>query len=153
MTTTTEVVERRSLWDVYRRHGYFFREAAVLTIAIGFCLHSYRVIFGDEATLQHVVTQTTDMLLMIPMTYAAITGILGYRRMVFVNKVHRVALTAALAYITVSVPLHIYVTLVMADVSFYVHMAGYWFSYLLLIVVYPVFITMLCKLKYRESAK
>ena len=29
-------------------------------------------------------------------------------------------------------------------------MAGYWFSYLLLIVVYPVFLTMLWKLKYEE---
>jgi hypothetical protein len=150
MTTTTEVVQRRSFWDTYRRHGYFFKEAAILTIAIGFCLHLYRVIFGDEATLAHVVTQTTDTLLMIPMTYAAIAGILGYRRMVFVNRVHRVALTAALAYITASVPLHIYITLVQQDVSFYVHMAGYWFSYLLLIVVYPVFLTMLWKLHYRN---
>ena len=32
----------------------------MLTIAIGFCLHLYRVIFGDEVTLQHVLTQTTD---------------------------------------------------------------------------------------------
>lgn len=151
MVTTTDVVQRdRSFRDTYRRRGYFFREAAMLTIAIGFCLHLYRVIFGDDATLQYVVTQTTDTLLMIPMTYAAITGILGYRRMVFANRVHRIALTAALAYITASVPLHVYITLVAQDVSFYVHMAGYWFSYLLLIVVYPVFLTMLWKLKYEE---
>ena len=47
-------------------------------------------------------------------------------------------------------PLHICVTLVTQDVSFYVHMAGYWFSYLLLIVVYPMFLTMLWKLKFEE---
>ena len=35
MTTTTDVVHR-SFWDTYRRHGYFFSEAAMLTIAIGF---------------------------------------------------------------------------------------------------------------------
>ncbi len=29
-------------------------------------------------------------------------------------------------------------------------MAGYWFSYLLLIVVYPLFLAMLWKLKYEE---
>ena len=46
-----------------------------------------RVIFGDDATLQYAVTQTTDTLLMIPMTYAAVTGILSYRRMVFANRV------------------------------------------------------------------
>ncbi len=63
---------------------------------MGFCLHLYRVVFGDEATLEHVLTPTTDMLLMIPMTYAPITGILSYRRMVFANRMHRMALTAAI---------------------------------------------------------
>ncbi len=121
----------------------------MLTIGLGYVLHLYRVIFGDDAALAHVVTQKTDVLLMVPMTYAAVAGIAGYRRMVFVNRVHRAAITAALVYITASVPLHIYVTLIMRDVSFYVHMAGYWFSYLLLIVVYPLFLTMLWKLKYR----
>jgi hypothetical protein len=151
MTTTTDVVKRdRSLLDTYRCHGYYFREAAMLTIAIGFGLHLYRVMFGDDLTLRYVVTQTTDILLMIPMTYASITGILSYRRMVFANKLHRVALTGAIGYITISVPLHIYVTLVMQDVSFYVHMAGYWFSYLLLIVVYPAFLTLFWKLQYKN---
>ena len=154
MTTTTDVVQREGgLWDAYRRHGYCFREAAMLTIAIGFFLHLFRVAFGDDATLRYVLTVGTDVALMVPMTYAAIAGIASYRRMVFVNKPHRIALTAAIAYITLSVPLHIYVTLVTGDVSFYVHMAGYWFSYLLLIVVYPVFLTMLWKLTYRESAR
>jgi hypothetical protein len=152
--TTTDVVQRKnSRWDHYRKHGYFFKEAAMLTIGLGFCLHLYRVIFGDDMTLQYAVTPTTDLLLMIPMTYAAVTGILSYRRMVFANRVHRIALTAAIGYITASVPLHIYVTLVMQDVSFYVHMAGYWFSYLLLIVVYPVFLTMLWKLHYKTDAR
>jgi hypothetical protein len=145
------VVQRhRFLRRAYREHGYYFREAAMLTIAIGFFLHLFRVVFGDEATLHYVVTQATDMVLMVPMTYAAIAGIASYRRMVFVNRVHKAALTAVLGYITVSVPLHIYVTLMMSDVSFYVHMAGSWFSYLLLIGVYPMFLTTLAKLKYEE---
>jgi hypothetical protein len=75
MTTTTHVVRTSSVWAAYRRHGYFFREVAMLTIALGFCLHLFRVIFGDDATLRHAVTPTTDVLLMIPMTYAAIAGI------------------------------------------------------------------------------
>ena len=150
MTATTDVVQRKSFLDTYRRHCYFFREVAMLTIAIGYFLHLYRVIFGDDLALRYVVTPTSDLLLMILMTYAAVAGIAGYRRMVFANKLHKVALTATLGYITVSVPLHIYVAFVMQDVSFYVHMAGYWFSYLLLIVIYPVFLTMLWKLKYEE---
>jgi hypothetical protein len=38
----------------------------------------------------------------------------------------------------------------MHDVSFYVHMAGYWFSYLLLMAVYPAFLTLFTKLRYRN---
>jgi hypothetical protein len=150
MAATTDVVQRETFWDVYRRRGYFFREAATLTIAIGFCMHLYRVIFGDDLALRYVVTLQSDMLLMIPMTYAAITGIVGYRRMVFANRVHKIALTASLVYITVSVPLHLYVAFVLGDVSFYVHMAGYWFSYFLLIVVYPVFLVMFWRLQYKN---
>jgi hypothetical protein len=150
MTITTDVVKRTSWKAAYRRHGYYFREAAMLTILIGFGMHLYRVIFGDDLTLQYVVTLKSDMALMVPMTYAAITGIAGYRRMVFANRVHKVALTASLVYITASVPLHLYVAFVLGDVSFYVHMAGYWFSYLLLIVVYPVFLTVFAKLQYRN---
>lgn len=152
MATTTDVVQRKATaWDAYRRHGYFFKEAAILTIAIGFCMHLYRVIFGDDVTLQYVVSLESDILLMIPMTYAAVTGILSYRRMVFANRVHKIALTAALVYITASVPLHLYVAVVLGDVSFYVHMAGYWFSYLLLCLVYPAFLFMLWKVRYRND--
>jgi len=122
----------------------------MLTIVIGFGLHLYRVIFGNDLTLQYVVTPESDMLLLIPMTYAAVAGILSYRRMVFANRPHRIALTASLVYITASVPLHLYVLFVLGDVSFYVHMAGYWFSYLLLIVVYPAFLTLFWKLQYRN---
>lgn len=149
MTTTTDVVHKK-FGDFYRRHGYFFREAAMLTIAFGFFLHLFRVIFGDDATLLYAVTPTTDIALLIPMTYAAITGVLSYRRMVFANRLHKVALTASVGYITASVPLHLYVLLVLHDVSFYVHMAGYWFSYLLLCLVYPAFLFMLWKLQYRN---
>jgi hypothetical protein len=149
MTTTTDVVQG-SRWPSYRRHGYFFREVAMLTIAFGYFLHLYRVIFGDDATLQYVVTQTTDVLLLVPMTYAAVTGILGWRRMRFVNRAHKIAITASIVYITASVPLHIYVGLVLNDMDLYVRTAGYWFSYLLLLVVYPVFLTMLYRLRYEE---
>ena len=150
MTTTTSVVSKSSFWDTYGRHGYFFREVAMLTILIGFGMHLYRVIFGDDLTLQHVVTPTSDILLMIPMTYAAITGILSYRRMVFANRLHKIALTASLVYITASVPLHLYVAFMLQNVSFYVHMAGYWFSWMLICLVYPVFLMLFAKLQYRN---
>ena len=148
--TITQLQTRQPFRDTYRHRGYFFREAAMLTISLGVLIHLYRVIFGDDATLQYMVTQATDILLMVPMTYAAVAGIAGWRRMRFVNRVHKLAVRAAVVYITVSVPLHIYVGLVLNDMDLYVRTAGYWFSYLLLIVVYPLFLTMLWKLKYEE---
>src|SRR3954465_1084660 len=53
MTTTTDVVQRSPFWKSSRRHGYFFREVAMLTIAIGFFLHLYRVIFGDDLAMKY----------------------------------------------------------------------------------------------------
>jgi hypothetical protein len=149
MTTTTDVVHKTSLWDAYRRHGYFFREAAMLTIAMGVCLHLYRVIFGDEIALRYVVTVTTDRILLVPMTYAAITGILVWRRVKFANRRHKAFFTASVVYIAGSVPLHIYLSYVIMDVSF-VTWFPMWFSYFLLIAVYPAFLIMFWRLRYKN---
>ncbi len=149
MTITTDVVHQNSWWDTYRRHGYFFRVAAMLTISIGVAMHTYRVIFGDALALQHVVTLTNDRLLLVPMTYAAITGILVYRRVRFVSKPHRALFTGSVVYIAGSVPLHIYLDYVIKDLSF-VTWFPMWFSYLLLIAVYPAFLTMFWRLRYKD---
>lgn len=148
MTTTTDVVQRFSFWKSYRRHGYFFREVAMLTIAIGFFLHLYRVIFGDDLAMKHVVTLTTDKILLVPMTYAAITGILVWRRVPCTNKPHKAFFTASVFYIAASVPLHIYFNLVRGDVATFFTWFPMWFSYFLLILVYPAFLTMFWRLRY-----
>lgn len=121
----------------------------MLTISIGVVMHTYRVIFGDALALQHVVTLTTDRLLLVPMTYAAVTGILVWRRVRFANKRHRALFTASLAYIAASVPLHIYLDYVVKDLSF-VMWFPMWFSCLLVIAVYPVFLTMFWRLRYKD---
>ncbi|HKP39784.1 hypothetical protein [Mycobacterium sp.] len=150
MTTTTNVVQsERSLWETYRCHGYFFREAAMLTIAMGVCLHLYRVIFGDELALRYVVTVATDRVLLIPMTYAAITGIVVWHRVRFANKRQRAFFTASLVYIAGSVPLHVYCSYVIKDVSLAMWFPT-WFSYVLLLLVYPAFLTMFWRLRYKS---
>lgn len=121
----------------------------MLTISIGVVMHTYRVIFGDALALQHAVTLTTDRLLLVPMTYAAVTGILVWRRVRFANKRHRALFTASLVYIAASVPLHIYLDYVVKDLSF-VTWFPMWFSYLLVIAVYPVFLTMFWRLRYED---
>ena len=152
MTTTTNVVQHRSsLWETYRRRGYFFREASMLTIALGVVMHVYRVIFGDDLTMRYVVTPTTDKILLVPMTYAAITGIvlLVQHRVRFANMRHRALFTGSVVYIAGSVPLHIYCSYVIWDTSLMTWFPM-WFSYFLLIVVYPVFLTMFWRLQYRN---
>jgi hypothetical protein len=149
MTTTTDVVHKNSLWETYRRHGYFFREAAMLTIAMGVCLHLYRVIFGDELTLQYVMTPTTDKVLLVPMTYAAITGILLWRRVAFANTAHKMFFTWSLVYIGLSVPMHIYFGVIKGDVDFYLEFFPMWFSYLLF-PFYAALLTMFGRLRYKN---
>ncbi|MCV7303447.1 hypothetical protein H7J93_27905 [Mycobacterium barrassiae] len=149
MTITTHVVHR-SLRDTYRRHGYFFRVVAILTIAMGVGLHVYRILFGDALTLQYAMTPTTDKILLIPMTYAAITGIVGYRRMAFANGPHKVLITVAIAYIALSVPLHVYFGVIKGNVDFYLTFFPMWFSWFLLILPYPAFLTAFAKLHYKN---
>lgn len=149
MATTTGVVHRGSWRAFYRRHGYFFRQAAILTTSLGVLIHLYRVCFGDDLTMKHALTLTTDRILLVPMTYAAITGILVWRRVRFVNKRHRAFFTASVVYIAGSVPLHIYCSYVIKDLSIYMWFPM-WFSYLLLIVVYPAFLMMFWRLRYKD---
>jgi hypothetical protein len=149
MTATTGVVHRKSLWATYRRHGYFFRVAAMLTISLGVVVHVYRVIFGDELTLRYMVTPTTDKVLLIPMTYAAITGILVWHRVRFANKPHRMFFTASVVYLAGSVPLHIYCSYIIWDTTLMTWFPM-WFSWLLLIVVYPAFLTLFWRLRYKN---
>jgi hypothetical protein len=148
--TTTQTQPRQSFWETYRRHGYFFRGAAMLTIGMGYCLHLYRVIFGDDLAVKYAITLTTDKILLVPMTYAAITGILVWRRVKFANKPHKAIFTASVVYIALSVPLHLYFNLVLGDVATFFMWFPMWFSYLLLIAVYPVFLTVFWRLRYKN---
>ena len=88
--TTAPTQSRPSFAETYRERGYFFKAAAMLTIGLGVLIHLLRIIFGDDFAMQYVVTPTTDKILLVPMTYAAVTGILLLvrNRVVFANKRH-----------------------------------------------------------------
>jgi hypothetical protein len=107
------------------------------------------VIFGDDFALRYVITPTTDRILLVPMTYAAVTGILVWRRVKFANKPHRAFFTASLVYIAGSVPLHVYCSYIIVDTTI-VTWFPMWFSYFLLIVLYPAFLTMYARLRYKD---
>ena len=70
-------------------------------------------------------------------------------RVVFANKRHRALFTGSVVYIAGSVPLHIYCSYIIWDT----HLMTWfpmWFSWFLLIVVYPVFLTLFAKLHYKN---
>lgn len=146
-----ETQTRQSFSDTYRERGYFFREAAMMTISIGVIWHLYRVIFGDDLTMRYMVTPTTDKILLVPMTYAAITGILllVQHRIRFANKRHRALFTGSVVYIAGSVPLHIYCSYIIWDTTLMTWFPM-WFSYFLLILVYPAFLSLFWRLQYRN---
>ena len=56
-----------------------------------------------------------DKLLILPMTYAAVSGLLAWRRMQFQSIWHKLAIGWIILYITLSVPLHIYVSYVLGS--------------------------------------
>ena len=149
--TTTQTQAHQSFSETFHRRGYFFKEAATLTISLGVLIHLLRVIFGDDITMQYVMTPTTDKILLVPMTYAGITGImlLVKNRVKFVNKRHRALFTGSVVYIAGSVPLHIYCSYIIWDTSLMTWFPM-WFSYFLLIVVYPAFLTLFWKLQYKN---
>lgn len=149
--TSAATQPRESFAQTFHRRGYFFREAAMLTIGLGVVIHLLRIILGDALTMQYVMTPTTDKILLVPMTYAGIAGImlLARNRVVFANKPHRALFTASVVYIAGSVPLHVYCSYVIWDTSLMTWFPM-WFSYFLLIVVYPAFLTLFAKLHYRN---
>jgi hypothetical protein len=149
--TTTQTPARQSFSETFHRRGYFFKEAAMLTIGLGVVIHLLRVIFGDDFAMQYVVTPSTDKILLVPMTYAGVTGILLLvkNRVVFANKRHRAMFTGSVVYIAGSVPLHIYCSYIIWDTTLMTWFPM-WFSYFLLIVVYPAFLTLFWKLQYKN---
>jgi hypothetical protein len=123
----------------------------MLTIALGVVLHALRVASGDNFAMTYVVTPTTDKVLLVPMTYAGVTALvlLAKRRVVFVNKRHRALFTGSVMYIAGSVPLHIYCSYIIWDTRLMTWFPM-WFSWFLLIVVYPAFLILFAKLHYKN---
>jgi hypothetical protein len=83
------------------------------------------------------------------MTYAAITGIMSWRRVDYANKPHRAFFTWSLVYIGLSVPLHVYFGVIRDNVDFYFDFFPVWFSYLLF-PFYAALLTMFARLRYKN---
>jgi uncharacterized membrane protein YeaQ/YmgE (transglycosylase-associated protein family) len=87
--------------------GYFFKQAAAATLIIGLYLHLVRLQIADDAyVFAHVVTPTVDKIFAVVMTYAAVTGWLTRRYVVYTGPRQKIIFTVILGYITASLPVH-----------------------------------------------
>jgi hypothetical protein len=133
----------------FKRQGFYFRYAALTTIITGLYVHITRLFLGDDLLVQLVVTVLFDKLLILPMTYAAVSGLLAWRRMQFQSTWHQLAIGWIVVYITLSVPLHIYVSYVLGSTrpltAFPLAM-----SYALL-PIYAGMLVLLGRLRFKES--
>ena len=115
-TSATVVGDQPDTWfETFKRQGFYFRYAALITIITGLYVHITRLFVGDDLLVQHVATLLFDKLLILPMAYAAVSGLLTWRRMQFHSDWHKLAMGGIVLYITLSVPLHIYVSYVLAS--------------------------------------
>jgi hypothetical protein len=129
--TKHSTTESNSNWlEHFKQQGYYSRQAVIFTLCCGLYLHLTRLFLGDDLLLRHVFTPLFDKWLAVPMTYAAITGLLCFRRAEFTSKPQKLAHIWALFYVTASIPLHIAVYF--TNSTEYIRFFPYWFSVLLL---------------------
>jgi len=136
-------------WDFVKHHAYFYREAAAITFVMGIYLHVSRWVFGNELLMQYLLTPTFDKVHAIPMAYAAISGLAGWKFLRFRSRGHRVVSMVILGFVTISVPLHVatYFGASMARFSVF----PIWYSVLEGAALYPFFLSAVCRLRSADS--
>jgi hypothetical protein len=150
-TTPEGVGNQPDTWFAsFKRQGFYFRSAATITLLTGLYIHITRLLLGDELLVQHIITPTFDKVLIIPMTYAAVSGMLAWQQMQFQSIGHKLACGWIVLYITLSVPLHSYVSYVLGSTkpltAFPLAV-----SYVLL-PMYVGMLVLLARLRFKESA-
>ena len=131
-------------FERFKRDGYYFRYAAMLTLTTGIYIHLTRLFLGTELLVQHILTPLFDQIFTIPMTYAAVSGLLAWRRIRFRGIWHKLACGWIVFYIGISGPVHIAMSyLGLIDLYEFLVRVPMWYSVSLL----PVFVGLLILLK------
>lgn len=103
----TATPHSRSLLEVIRQYGYFYRHIAISTLLCGTYIHITRLVFGDELLLRYLVTPKFDHALSVLITYCALAGLASWKQMRFMSRAHKIFSGVVLGYFTISIPLHI----------------------------------------------
>jgi hypothetical protein len=122
-------IKMKSLQD----QGYYFRYAAIATLITGMYLHITNLFIGQDLLKQHILTPAFDMLLAIPMTYAAIVGWLSWKQVSFDRGWKEFLYGFILVYFTISLPLHVQTYLTQS--TDYIDTFPAWYSYPIVVLM------------------
>ena len=109
MTTAATTLDSSgsSWWETFRGNACGLKPALIATLITGIYLHLSVVFLGHELVVRHIATPKLDMLLAIPMTYAAIVSWIVWRRVVHPTRWHRFVYGVLAVYFTISIPFHV----------------------------------------------
>ncbi len=83
------------------------KPAVLLTLGIGMYLHFTRLFLGTELLIKYIYTATFDAIFAVPMLLGVISFLPAWKRIIFRNKLEKVAVAITGVYFFASVPLHI----------------------------------------------
>jgi hypothetical protein len=150
-TVPTAVGTQPDTWfESFKRQGFYARQVAILTILGGLYMHITRLFLGDDLLLRYVFTPLYDMVLTVPMIYAAVAGLLSWNRIQFHGTAHKIAHGLAWFYIALSIPMHIWYAY-LNNTTEYLRGFPLWWT----IVLFPVYtgiIVLMWRLRYKDDA-
>ena len=118
---------------LFRDQAYYFRVAAIVTLITGMYLHVTNLFIGRDLLKQYILTPTFDMLLAIPMTYAAIVGWLSWKQVSFDRGWKKFVYGFILVYFTISIPLHVQTYLTQS--TDYIDAFPAWYSFPIVVLL------------------
>jgi hypothetical protein len=126
--------------------GYYFKVAAIVTLITGMYLHVTNLFIGRDLLKQHILTPTFDMLLALPMTYAAVVGWLSWKQIAFDRGWKKFLYGFILVYFTISIPLHVQTYLTQS--TDYIDAFPAWYSYPIAVLL-SIMLLFVWRIRYR----
>lgn len=132
----------------FQAHGYFFRQAAIITLISGMYLHVTSLFIGHDLLRQYILTPGFDMTLAFPMTYAGIVGWLSWKQVLFEHGWEKYFYGFILVYFTISIPIHVQTFLTQSTA--YINKFPNWYSYPILALM-TFMLIFIWSLRYRSQ--
>lgn len=117
----------------FQNQGFYFRYAAIATLIAGVYLHITGLFIGRELLKQYLLTPAFELLLVIPMIYAAIAGWISWKQVSFARGWQTFVYGFILVYFTISIPIHARALLTQS--TDYIDAFPAWYSYPIVVLL------------------